>query len=63
MAAHAIKDSVAAKSALEKKRKQKKYNLPVIGHFADRSVEFKSILAYGTPSPFISNLPSVNTTG
>jgi len=44
MAAHAIKDSVAAKSALEKKRKQKKYNLPVIGHFADRSVEFKSIL-------------------
>lgn len=27
-----------------KKRLQKKYSLPVIGHFADRSVEFKSIL-------------------
>jgi hypothetical protein len=26
------------------KRNQKKYNLPIIGHFADRSVEFKSIL-------------------
>lgn len=28
----------------KKKRAQKKYSLPVIGHFADRSVEFKSIL-------------------
>lgn len=28
----------------KKKRMQKKYNLPVIGHFADRSVEFKNIL-------------------
>ena len=28
----------------QKKRTQKKYSLPVIGHFADRSVEFKSIL-------------------
>jgi hypothetical protein len=28
----------------KKKRKQKKYSLPVIGHFADRSVEFSSIL-------------------
>jgi len=28
----------------KKKRSQKKYSLPVIGHFADRSVEFKSIL-------------------
>ena len=28
----------------KKKRLQKKYSLPVIGHFADRSVEFKSIL-------------------
>jgi hypothetical protein len=27
-----------------KKRAQKKYHLPVIGHFADRSVEFKSII-------------------
>jgi hypothetical protein len=26
------------------KRGQKKYNLPVIGHFADRSVRFNSIL-------------------
>ena len=30
--------------AVRKKRSQKKYSLPVIGHFADRSVEFKSIL-------------------
>ena len=30
--------------AIMKKRAQKKYHLPVIGHFADRSVEFKSIL-------------------
>ena len=28
---------------IKKKRKQKKYNLPVIGHFADRSVLFDSI--------------------
>jgi len=27
-----------------KKRSQKKYRLPVIGHFADRSIEFKSII-------------------
>jgi hypothetical protein len=27
-----------------KKRAQKKYHLPVIGHFAERSVEFKNIL-------------------
>jgi hypothetical protein len=27
-----------------KKRAQKKYHLPVIGHFADRSVEFSSII-------------------
>ncbi len=27
-----------------KKRSRKKYTLPVIGHFADRSVEFKNIL-------------------
>jgi hypothetical protein len=27
-----------------KKRQQKKYTLPVIGHFADRSVEFKNII-------------------
>jgi len=28
---------------IKKKRKQRKYNLPVIGHFADRSVLFHSI--------------------
>lgn len=28
----------------KKKRQQKKYTLPVIGHFADRSVEFKNII-------------------
>jgi hypothetical protein len=27
-----------------KKRSQKKYHLPVIGHFADTSIEFNSIL-------------------
>ena len=28
---------------INRKRKQRKYNLPVIGHFADRSVLFQSI--------------------
>jgi hypothetical protein len=28
----------------EQKRKQKRFNIPVIGHFADRSVRFHSIL-------------------
>jgi len=28
----------------KRKRSKKKYNLPVIGHFADRSVRFSSIL-------------------
>ncbi|MDR2037091.1 MAG: hypothetical protein LBQ60_04135 [Bacteroidales bacterium] len=32
------------KARIEKKKKQRKYNLPVIGHFADRSVLFKSII-------------------
>ena len=31
-------------AGVKKKRAQKKYSLPVIGHFADRSVEFKNIL-------------------
>jgi hypothetical protein len=31
-------------SRTRKKRMQKKYNLPVIGHFADKSVRFNSIL-------------------
>jgi hypothetical protein len=30
--------------AHKEKRSQKKYQLPVIGHFADRSIEFSSIL-------------------
>ena len=29
---------------LKKKYSQKKYHLPVIGHFADTSVQFKSII-------------------
>ncbi len=28
----------------KRKRMQKKYNLPVIGHFADKSIRFNSIL-------------------
>ena len=31
------------KERIKKKRKQRKYNLPVVGHFADRSVLFTSI--------------------
>ena len=31
-------------NAIERKRTQKKYNVPVIGHFADRSIRFNSIL-------------------
>ncbi len=32
-----------SKEMLKKKFSQKKYNLPVIGHFADKSVQFKTI--------------------
>jgi len=32
------------KARVKKKKRQKKYNLPVIGHFADRSVLFGSII-------------------
>jgi hypothetical protein len=28
----------------EKKRKQKRFNIPVIGHFADKSIRFHSII-------------------
>lgn len=28
----------------QKKRSKRRYNVPVIGHFADRSIRFKSIL-------------------
>lgn len=44
MATHALKDHKEVKAAYVKKRRQKKYNLPIIAHFADRSVEFKTIL-------------------
>ncbi len=42
--AHLLTDPEAVRQAYIKKRKQKKYHLPVIGHFADKSIEFKSIL-------------------
>ena len=42
--AHLLKDAAAVRQAYFKKRRQKKYHLPVIGHFADRSIEFRSIL-------------------
>ena len=35
--------AIANEGAL-KKRSQKKYHLPVIGHFSDTSIEFNSIL-------------------
>ena len=44
MSSHLSKDFKASKLAYDRKRMQKKYNLPVIGHFADRSIEFNSIL-------------------
>jgi len=44
MSEHLTKDNAAIRKAIARKRKQKKYNLPIIGHFADRSIEFKSIL-------------------
>lgn len=31
-------------SAINKKRKYKRFNVPVIGHFNDRSIRFNSIL-------------------
>ncbi len=41
--AYDFRTSVANPKTL-KKRSQKKYHLPVIGHFADRSIEFSSII-------------------
>jgi hypothetical protein len=32
------------RAKIEKKKQQRKFHLPVIGHFADRSVLFKSIM-------------------
>ncbi len=44
MSTHTGSDPHAITKAIARKRSQKKYNLPIIGHFADRSIEFKSIL-------------------
>lgn len=44
MSAHKKSDSNVVNEKVMEKRSQKKYNLPVIGHFADRSIEFNSIL-------------------
>jgi hypothetical protein len=42
MAAHAHKGN--SEEMIRRKFSQKKYHLPVIGHFADRSVKFNSII-------------------
>ena len=44
MSAHHHPSPEEAMERVEKKRKQRKYHLPVIGHFADRSVLFNSII-------------------
>lgn len=44
MSSHSKPDNKDYLEKIERKRRQKKYNLPVIGHFADRSIEFNSIL-------------------
>ena len=44
MAGHYHKDPELVKEEVQLKKAQKKYHLPVIGHFADRSVRFESIL-------------------
>ncbi len=41
---HGHSDPEEAKQKILAKRLQKKYHLPVIGHFADRSVRFNSIM-------------------
>lgn len=38
------KEPAAVKEMIRMKYSQRKYHLPVIGHFADRSVRFNSIL-------------------
>jgi len=43
MAGHHLPQEIVTER-IKYKRLQKKYHLPVIGHFADRSVRFKSIL-------------------
>ncbi len=44
MAGHFKTDLVEIKQRIIEKRSQKKYHLPVIGHFSDRSVRFNSIM-------------------
>jgi hypothetical protein len=44
MSGHFHEDAEEAKQRIYAKRSQRKYHLPVIGHFADRSVRFNSIL-------------------
>ncbi len=35
---------LSLRERIKRKKAQKKYHLPVIGHFADRSVQFNSII-------------------
>lgn len=44
MSAHLLKNPQAVQQAYNNKRRQRKYHLPVIAYFADRTVEFKTIL-------------------
>lgn len=44
MSGHSHIDAEEAKERIYVKRSQKKYHLPVIGHFSDRSVRFNSIM-------------------
>lgn len=39
-----VRRTMDAQEAIKKKFSQRKYHLPVIGHFADRSVRFNSIM-------------------
>lgn len=44
MSGHGHNDAEEAKQRILAKRSQKKYHLPVIGHFSDHSVRFNSIM-------------------
>jgi hypothetical protein len=44
MSEHSHMTLEEAKERIRAKQSQRKYHLPVIGHFADRSVRFKTIL-------------------
>jgi len=39
-----LKSGLSPQEAIRKKFAQRKYHLPVIGHFADKSVQFDSIM-------------------